>query len=66
MKITRTSPCSGEVNELEIPCTPEQLEAWQKGTLIQRAMPDISAEHREFIMTGITPEEWNSLFGDDE
>lgn len=66
MKVTRKSPISGEVNELEVPCTPEQLKAWQKGTFIQRAMPDVPAELREFLMTGITPEEWDSLFGGDE
>ena len=59
MKITRTSPFSGVENTLEIPCTQEQLDRWKAGEFIQRAMPDVSAELREFIMTGITPEEWD-------
>jgi hypothetical protein len=33
--------------------------------LIQEAMPNLSADDREFIMTGITPEEWNSAFPDE-
>jgi len=39
--------------------TPEQLNAWKNGVLIQKAFPDLSPEDREFIMTGITPEEWD-------
>ena len=48
MKITRTSPFSGKEHTLEIPVTEEQLKAWHSGTLIQDAMPNISADHREF------------------
>lgn len=62
MKITRTSPFSGQVNTLEIDVTPEQLAAWQAGTLIQRAMPHLTADEREFIMTGITSSEWDEMF----
>ena len=62
MQITRTSPISGQVNTLEIDVTPEQLAAWQAGTLIQRAMPHLTADEREFIMTGITASEWDELF----
>jgi len=66
MKITRTSQMSGEIRCIEIPCTQEQLDAWNNGALIQEAMPGLNADHREFIMTGITAEEWASAFPDDE
>ena len=62
MLITRKSPFSGKVNSREIPVTEEQLQAWNNGTLIQNAMPDLSADDREFIMTGITPEAWEETF----
>lgn len=63
MKITRTSPFSGKVHTREIPVTQEQLDKWQKsGMLIQHAMPDLSADDREFIKTGITPKEWDETF----
>lgn len=62
MKISRISPFSGQKNTLEINCTQEEYDKWIGGELIQRAMPNVSAEHREFIMTGITPEEWNDSF----
>jgi len=62
MLITRTSPFSGITNSMEIAVTQAQLDAWQSGTLIQDAMPNLSADEREFIKTGITAEEWEELF----
>jgi hypothetical protein len=62
MLIIRTSPFSGNTNSMEIEVTQEQLSSWENGTLIQNAMPNLSADEREFIKTGITPEEWDSAF----
>ena len=62
MLITRTSPFSNKTNIMEIDVTEEQIALWESGTLIQNAMPNLSADEREFIMTGITPEEWDSAF----
>ena len=63
MQITRTSPFSGKTNTREINVTQEQLDAWEGGELIQNAMPNVSADDREFIKTGVTPEEWEETFG---
>ena len=62
MLITRTSTLSGNTNSMEIEVTQEQLSSWESGVLIQNAMPNLSADESEFIMTGITPEEWDSAF----
>jgi hypothetical protein len=62
MNITRISPISGKYITLEIPVTIEQMGNWHNGMLIQDAMPNVSAEHREFIMTGILPLEWDSAY----
>lgn len=62
MKISRQNIFTGEINTLEINVTQEQLDKWHNGALIQNAMPNIPPEHREFIMTGITPDEWNKMF----
>ena len=62
MKIIRLCPFTQKINEREIDVTSEQIYAWQNGTLIQNAMPNLSADDREFIMTGITPEVWNETF----
>ena len=66
MLIQRRSPISGKVNEQEILVTEQQLRLWREGMLIQRAMPDLTAGQREFIMTGITEAEWEEMFGTDE
>jgi hypothetical protein len=66
MKITKTSPFSGNTNVMEIDVTQEQIALWESGTLIQNAMPNLSADEREFIMTGITPSEWAEAFGSSE
>lgn len=62
MKISKRSPRTGEVNTRDIPVTNEQLARWQNGDLIQNAMPNLSADDREFLMTGYTPEDWAILF----
>lgn len=65
MLITRISPFSGKCNVRDIPVTEAQMQDWLNGALIQNAMPDVSAEDREFIITGITPEEWKEAFPDE-
>lgn len=59
MLITRTSMLSGITRTLELDVTEEQYRAWQDGALIQNAMPHLSADDREFILTGITGQEWD-------
>jgi hypothetical protein len=61
--ITRTSPFSGKVHSMEIDVTPEQVEAYNNGALIQNAFPHLTPDEREFIKTGITPQEWEETFG---
>lgn len=63
MLVTRTSPFSGKVHTMDINVTEAQIAAWQNGELIQRAFPHLSADEREFIKTGITPQEWEETFG---
>lgn len=62
MLITRKSILSGVTREKEINVTQEQLDNWNNGCLIQHAMPHLSADDREFIMTGSTTEELDAAF----
>lgn len=64
MKITRTSPISGISRTIDLPVTVEQYHEWQCGALIQNIMPHLSEDEREFIISGITAEEWASLEAD--
>lgn len=63
MNITRTSPFTGRRHTMDIPVTAEQIANWQAGALIQNAMPNLTPDQREFLMTGITADEWNRTFG---
>lgn len=63
MQLTRISPMSGKVNVMELPITEADLLAYEAGDLcIQDAFPQLSASQREFILTGITDDEWDKLF----
>lgn len=64
MIIKRRSILTGEHHTRDIPVTPEQLVMWHAGMHIQDAMPNIPPHEREFLMTGITKEEWDEEFKD--
>jgi len=50
--------------ELRVP--QHQIDSWVRGELIQRAMPQLSADDREYIITGASAEEWDRLFGEED
>jgi len=69
--ITRTSSISGKDNTREIDVCPFALNRWDRTDLavrpfVQDAFPHLSADDREFIKTGITPEEWDAMFEDED
>jgi len=66
MLIKRISQVSGIERTLDIPCTEEQYNAWLNGGHIQVVMSDVSQDDREFILTGIIQEEWDSIFPEEE
>lgn len=66
MIITKKSMYSGKFNTMDLPITEEQIARWQSGTLIQNAFPNLNADQREFLMTGILPEEWDVMFPDED
>lgn len=58
---------SGITRTQNIPVTFEQLYQWEiMGMNIQTVMPDLTDDQREFIMTGITPDEWDENMFVDE
>ena len=66
MLITKKSIFSGEWNTMDIPVTQSQIDDWANGALIKDAMPNVSVDDREFLMTGVTPEEWTDTFGSEK
>lgn len=66
--VTACSPVSEPDPEpVQVPgLTPDGMRDWLHGELIQRAMPNVSPDHRELLMTGITPVTWRRMFPKDE
>lgn len=63
LTITRTSITSGRRNTMTLPVTRAQLARHGAGgSLIQDVFPDLTGDQREFILSGMTPEEWAGLF----
>ena len=44
----------------------EGFVAWQGGKLIQEALPELSADQRELLISGTCDKCWNEMFGSDE
>jgi hypothetical protein len=65
MLIMRKSLISGIVRTRDIPVTPVQMRRYEFGMPVQNAFPQLSADDREFIFTGIVEEEWPLKGSDD-
>ncbi len=68
LEVTRKSILSGKTNTMALDITEEHLDKYEQvgGLLIQAVFPNLSAGEREFLISGITPEEWNKTFGEDD
>ena len=68
--ITMTSvvavPCRRcqKVTDLQVDL--EKFVAWQQGELIQEAFPELDADQRELLISGICPKCWDEMFPSDE
>tara|TARA_R110002110_G_scaffold16518_2_gene71538 strand:- start:764 stop:1027 length:264 start_codon:yes stop_codon:yes gene_type:complete len=58
MKITRQSMFSGKTRTLDLDISQFGYDQWMSGKLIQEALPDLSTDEREFLISGVTSEEW--------
>ena len=66
LTIQRTSKLTGIERSRRLPITVKQLVRWKDhGELVQDVFPHLSADDREFLMTGITPDEWVKYMGDE-
>ena len=66
-RFTRVSGLTGRRNTREIDVDPARVKGWDLlGTAaphVQVAFPELSEDDREFLLNGITPEEWDELLG---
>jgi uroporphyrinogen-III synthase len=63
MQYTRKSQLTGIHHTLDLNITNEQLDRFYSGEAVQKVFPHLPAHEREFILTGITKEEWDEQFG---
>lgn len=65
MQIVKTSTLTGKTHTMELDINIRQWTTWKQGDLlIQEAFPNLTPGEREFIKSGITPEEWDNEFGE--
>ena len=64
MTIITKCPWCGEEHEVEVPF--EDYLAWQSGESIQVAMPQLSADEREMLISGVCPKCWEKAFSYEE
>lgn len=66
MLVERISPLTGKLNSMELDVTSDQLSELHMRSpnrrLIQHIFPNLSASEREFIKTGYTQEDWDTMF----
>ena len=61
--ISRKSNLTGVTSRMVMLVDRADLDSWEAGNgNIQDIMPYLSPDEREFLMTGITPEEWDDMF----
>ncbi len=63
MVLFTTNPClyCGKTSEVELDL--EKVRRWQAGEHVQNVWPEMSADERELLITGIHPQCWDSIFG---
>jgi hypothetical protein len=66
MVVVAISAATGEKHAMPLEITEAQVYDWVNGASIQVAMPQLTAEGREFLQTGITQVEWDSIFSETE
>ena len=65
MLITKTSPLTGTENSMEIAIdevTLFRVNNPDRHECIQDIVPNLTADEREFLLTGYTPEDWDTIY----
>lgn len=60
MVLAIVCPFCGKTSYVVVP--EKGFQDWQAGALIQDAMPELSADERELLISGICPECWDNMF----
>lgn len=70
VKLEKISVFTGKRNTMEFPDGIEaRIAAWKRPgsrQMVQEAFPDLTADQREFLLSGATPEEWDEATREDD
>lgn len=73
MSTTHTRRCNacGQLHTMLLNTDGDKLEKFimtprSERPFVQVHFPELNADEREFLISGVTPDEFNELFGDDE
>ncbi len=66
MKVTKTSQFTGKTRTLDLDVTIEELTAFARGELVQKAFPRLNTDEREFMLTGAWDNEFEDALGPEE
>lgn len=64
VKVAGVCPVTRKAWELTVPAG--GYDRWMSGEMIQLAFPTLDVAARELLVSGITPEGWAQLFGEDD
>lgn len=65
VRVTAKSHLTGKEGTMDLPISEARLKDYANDggkTLIQRLLPELNADQREFLKTGIMPGEWEDMF----
>jgi hypothetical protein len=63
-QVTVSKECNITGEEYSVTVPVGNYIAWKEGEFAQNAFPDLTAEEREFLISGTTPDEWEDIFKD--
>ena len=63
-RYTTICPCCGDEISVIVPA--RGLRLWREGERIQEALPELTAEEREILISGTCPECWKEIFSEEE
>ena len=64
--VTFSGECLFDNHPFSITTKVSDANRWINGESIQNCFPHLSAGDREILLSGISPNHWNEIFGEDE
>lgn len=62
MLVYKKNGFTGKVNSMDLPVTQKQLDIYENtNTLVQDVFPDLTADQREFLISGMLPGDFDKM-----